>query len=254
MAFISNSPDDHILERRIAEAAEAAEERCYPHFVGFLDERQQAVAKEVVRHLRAENILFYGGHAEAERTFFGAFPLYAEPSETDFPIKAVAFRCRDTVRPDHRQVLGTLMSLGIKRDKIGDILCGEGLSVVFAEETMAVYLAQQVQKIGGEGVTALLDYTEKLPAFHTFLPLHSTIASARLDVAVKSLLGCSRSDAAQMIAAGLVMLNHRPVLNISEDIEEGDIVSIRGKGRFILDEIGPQTQKGRLFFSARKYT
>ena len=254
MAFTSNSPDDRILIKRIEEAVDAADRRGYPHFVGFLDERQRAVAQAVLQHIKADNCLFFGGHTEAERTFLGAFPSYMEPDGTLFPLTAVAFHCRDTVRLDHRQVLGTLMSLGIKRDKVGDILCQEGLAVVFAEETIAAYLSQQITKIGGEGVSVVLGYADELPAFHSFLPLRSTIASARLDAAVKSLLGCSRADAAQMITAGLVMLNHTPTLHISEDIQAGDIVSIRGKGRFILDEIGTQTQKGRLFFSARKYT
>lgn len=252
MASISET-DDRILIKRIEEAVETADEQGYPRFVGFLDERQRTVAASTAKRLRAENTLFYGGHEEAERVFFGAFPSYLEPEAAAFPLCAVAFFCRDTVRFDHRQVLGTLTSLGLRREKLGDILCENGLAVVFAEETIAGFIADQVTKVGGEGVRVQRDYTGALPVFHRFEALRMTVASPRLDVVVKALLGCSREESARRISTGLVMQNHVPVLHGSVAVHPGDILSIRGNGRYILDEIGPPTQKGRLVLLARRY-
>lgn len=252
MASISET-DDRILIKRIEEAVYAAETKGYPQFVGFLDERQCGLARATARRLRAEHTCLFGGHTEAERCFFGAFPSYTELETDLFPIVAVAFLCRDTVRLDHRQVLGTLMSLGLRREKLGDILCADGIAVVFAEETMASFIAQQVTKIGGEGVRAQEGYQGELPVFHQFEELRFTIASPRLDVIVKTLLGCSREESVRRIAAGLVMKNHTEILQSSATVCEGDSLSIRGNGRYIVDEIGPFTAKGRLKLLVRKY-
>ena len=252
MASISET-DDRILIKRIEEAVCAAENKGYPHFVGFLDERQCGVAQDTVRRLCAEHTCLYGGHSEAERCFFGAFPSYIEPEPALFPISALAFFCRNTVRLNHRHVLGTLMSFGIRREKIGDILCGDGLCVVFAEETIAAFMAQQVTKIGGEGVRIQESYSGPLPVFHSFEERRATIASPRLDVIIKTLLGCSREEAVRRISGGLVMKNHTPALQCSASVRVGDCLSIRGDGRYIVDEIGPVTAKGRLVLLVRKY-
>lgn len=252
MASISET-DDRILIKRIEEAVYAAEEQGYPRFVGFLDERQYTVAYHTAKRLHADRVRFYGGHTEAERTFFGAFPSYMEPEEEGFPLCAVAFFCRETVRLDHRQVLGTLMSLGLRREKLGDILCGDGIAVVFAEETIAPFIAEQVVKIGGEGVRVQANYAGELPVFHRFEERRDTIASPRLDVVVKALIGCSREEALRRITAGLVLLNHTPALQGSVTVRPGDTVSLRGNGRYILDEIGPPTAKGRLVLRSRKF-
>lgn len=77
-------------------------------------------------------------------------------------------------------------------------------------------------------------------------------ASPRLDAVVKALIGTSREEAARLIAAGLVSLNHLPSLSASAPVREGDCLSVRGKGRYMVDALGPPTRKGRLALSARK--
>ena len=79
------------------------------------------------------------------------------------------------------------------------------------------------------------------------------IASARLDCAVAAALGTSREKASAIIRSGLVMLNHEETDSVSLAVGDGDIISIRGKGRFILDSVGPPTKKGRLKLAGRKY-
>ena len=65
--------------------------------------------------------------------------------------------------------------------------------------------------------------------------------------------GESREKASGWIRAGNVSLNHREELSVSAAVEEGDVLSIRGKGRFVIDRLGPVTKKGRLSIVFRKY-
>ncbi len=75
----------------------------------------------------------------------------------------------------------------------------------------------------------------------------------RLDAVLKVMIGSSREEAARRIAAGLVSVNHAPCLSASAAVKEGDRVSVRGEGRFLVDALGPPTRKGRLFITVKKY-
>lgn len=66
------------------------------------------------------------------------------------------------------------------------------------------------------------------------------------------MIRASREAAARLIESGQVEKNHRPCLSVSETVREGDVLSIRGKGRFLVDRIGPPTKKGRLFLHGRQ--
>ena len=242
---------DQLLYSRIDDTVHLCEKRGVPCFLGFLDLREQVTTKDYLANKRL-NWALYGGYDDAERRLLAIYPDYYEPLAEDYPLCAVGFRYRAVREITHRDVLGTLMAAGIRRDKIGDILCGDGLSVVFLREEIADFVREQIDRIGGEGVTVISEYTGALPVSHTYQELKDTIASPRLDAVVKSLLRISREKAAELIRLGSVSVNHRPVESVSLTLSAPCTVSVRGYGRFLLDEIGPPTKKGRLLLSARK--
>lgn len=252
MASISNSSDDALLRARLEDAIQLSEAHSCPRFVGFLDERQRVLAQEQLKKVRCGGVVFYGGYEEAERTLCGIFPSFIEPDPSYFPLTALGFQYRADTGLLHRDFLGTLLSCGVKREKIGDILCGNGLSVAFVDEDIAPYLAEQIVKVKGEGVSVEAGYRGDLPPGRQYREIQDTVASPRLDAVVKSLIGVSREEAARYIKAGLVSVNHRPILSVSASIQEGDCLSIRGKGRFFVDALSVQTKKGRLVLKARK--
>lgn len=252
MACTSDLPD-HILRSRIEDTVRLCNKRGVPCFLGFLDLREQAYTQQCLRYnADSVTISFFGGYPEAERSLLCVSPSYYPVEQNEFPLCAVAFRYRTQKKLTHRDVLGTLMNLGIKRDAVGDILCGEGLSVVFVRDEIAPYICEQVQRIGGEGVTVLPDYDGELPIHTDYEPIRESVASPRADSIVKALVRCSREQAADMIRLGSVSINHMPIDSVSKAINEGDTVSIRGFGRFHIDQIGPLTKKGRLTLLARR--
>lgn len=254
MASISNpSEEDARLRARVADACHLCEWRSCPRFVGFLDEHRQAVARAVLYEKGQSNYLFFGGFEGAERAMLGVFPSFMEPEPAVFPIAAMRFRYRTCAQLDHRDFLGTLLANGIKREVIGDIVCGDGFAIVLVTEEVAPFLADNVRKVGGEGVEIDWPYVEPIVVQQQFRELTDTVASARLDCVVKAASRLSREEAARRIEAGLVSLNHMPCLSVSASVSEGDVLSVRGCGRFVVDALGPQTKKGRLLVKLRQY-
>lgn len=259
----ASGAEDELLRAAVRDALRLCDRRNAPRFLGFLDGRQRAAVQAFLRAERAENVRFWGGYPDAERVFLGVFLAYmlsegAAASETDgataaFPVTALGFRYRPQAKLTHRDFLGALLSCGMKREKVGDILCGEGLAVAFLDSAIAGYVAGQFEKVGGEGVTLLPDYDGELPGFGGFQEIRDTVASPRLDAVVKVAAGISREEAVRRIEAGQVSVNHLPCLSVSSPVREGDTLSLRGAGRFVVDELGPVSRKGRLFLTLRKY-
>ncbi len=242
-----------LLRSRVEDALSLCERRNMPVFYGFLDEAEQQLARSLLRAYDAACVSFYGGHDEAERRILGIFPAYMPPDKAAFPLVRLVLSYRVQSRPlTHRDFLGTLLSLGVKRETVGDILCGDGLAVVFLREEIAPFVREQMTKVGGVGVTLREDYAGPLPAAHTYRPLEDTVASARLDAIVKALARTSREQAASLIVGGMVSLNHTVTEDVSHRVEAPCTVSVRGVGRFVVDRLGPLTKKGRLVLTARK--
>ncbi len=222
-------------------------------FSGFLSEEEAREVQRLVQKEKAENTLLWGGYPGAERVMFGAFPDFLQPAEDKFPLSAVTALFRKCDRLSHRDFLGALLHTGIERSALGDILVEEGRCVFFCRREIAGFLLSQVAKIGGVGVKMTEGFLSPLPRAHCFREWSAVIASARLDCAAAAAVSTSRGKAAELIRSGLVQLNHETIVSPSEEIGEGDRLSVRGEGRFILDQVGPATKKGRLILKGRKY-
>lgn len=245
--------DDSLLRSRIEDTVRLCDKRGVPCFLGFLDLREQAFAQQVLHVMAMDGVCsFWGGYSDAERAMLSISPTYYTAEESDYPLCAIAFRYRSQKTLTHRDVLGALMNVGIRRDAVGDILCGDGLSVVFVRNEVCFFICEQVDRIGGEGVTVIPEYDGDLPIYIEYESIRETIASPRTDSVVKALIHCARERAAEMIRFGMVSVNHVPTDSVTKAIVAGDIISIRGYGRYYVDQVGPETKKGRLALHARR--
>lgn len=234
------------------DAAELCERRNAPVFTDFLNEEEQGIAISVMKQANANYVLF-GGYEDAERCMLGVFPPYDEPDTELFPMDAVTVEYRNADRLDHRSVLGTLMAQGIERSCIGDILIENGRCVFFCRNTITGALLNDIRTMGGTGVKLTEGYEYPLPEAHKFKELTDTVASARLDCIVAAVANIGRSEAERKITAGDVLINSIQFKKVSHTVHEGDKITVRGEGKFIIDQIGNVTRKGRLLLSARKY-
>lgn len=243
--------DFELLAAKLRDCIQQSSRR--PCFLGFLDESQAAACMERLKGRADIRCLFWGGYEDAERVILGLFPDYLEPDPELFPLVPLTFSYRREDTLSHRDFLGSFMALGVERSVVGDILAGEGRCVVFLRAEMQEYFCQNLRKIGRVGVRIAVGAEEPMPGGREFLEISGVVASARLDCLVALLCHTSREKAAGSIAAGAVMLNHRETLSVSERVSEGDLLSIRKHGKFIIDQLGPLTGKGRLSVKCRKY-
>ena len=241
-----------LLVSRIQDALKICNNSSIPKFVGFLRPEETALVGAAVANYNLKHLLF-GGYENAERVFFGVFPDWCEEYEEQFPITALTFTFRKADTLSHRDFLGSFMSLGITRESVGDILIEEGRAVAFFTKEVAPYIKEQTSKIGKVGVQIQEGYTGALPGRSAFAEVTHTVASARLDCVVAALAGVSRNTAAEFIEQKLVTLNSVCCEKATATLKNSDNLSIRTKGKFIIDSIDEQTKKGRLKIKARKY-
>ena len=239
-----------VLLARVEDTFRLCDKRQSPCFFGFLDLQEQAQIRQLLS--RREGWFLFGGYPEAERRLLAVFPAYIQPEDVVCPLYAVAFHYRRERRLTHRDFLGTLLSAGIRRDVIGDILCGDGLSVVFLKDEIVDFICDEITKIGGEGVKVTPYYDGELPIIRQFKDISETVASSRLDVIIKALLHCSREEAARLIRVGNVSVDHLVTDQVAQNLTAPCTVSVKGSGRYLIDQIGPPTKKGRLALCARK--
>ncbi len=250
---MGSTSEDKWLSARVADAITLCDRQSCPHFVGFLDEGQRAQVMPLLQREKAVSFRFFGGFDGAERTVLGVFPPFIEPEDALFPLRVLKFSYRAQAALSHRDFLGTMLSCGIRREAVGDIVCGAGETIAVVSEEVAPFLQQQIEKVGGEGVTVTTADGETLTVERRFQSISATVASPRLDNVVKALMGCSREKAAAAIVGGLVSVNHVPCDAVAKTVVEGDILSLRGVGRFRIEALSAHTKKGRLFLSAQKY-
>ena len=250
---MGSTSEDKWLSARVADAVALCDRQSCPHFVGFLDEGQREQVMLLLHREKAVSFRFFSGFDGAERTVLGVFPPFIEPEDALFPLRVLKFSYRAQAALSHRDFLGTMLSCGIRREAVGDIVCGAGETIAVVSEEVAPFLQQQIEKVGGEGVTVTTADGETLTVERRFQPISATVASPRLDNVVKALMGCSREKAAAAIVGGLVSVNHVPCDAVAKTVVEGDILSLRGVGRFRIEALSARTKKGRLFLAAQKY-
>ncbi len=244
--------DTDLIASRIGDACRICENSSFPKFVGFLRPEETDIAEKTAKKLHGK-FVFYGGYPDAERVFFGAFPDWCDEPYELFPIIPLTFTYRTADSLTHREFLGSFMSLGITRETVGDILIGEGRAVAFFTKEVAPYVKEQIRKISNVGVEITEGIFGELPGRTGFLDITDTVASARLDCVVASLAGISRAAAVDMIEGKLVTLNSVCCEKAVTAIRALDKISIRSKGKFIIESIDEKTKKGRLKIKAKKY-
>lgn len=244
--------ENALLIARLDDIITASVKKQYPTFIGFLNEQQISVLTQHLKKSKVSNYRFFGGYENSDRCLLGiSFGDYIE--DYYYPITGISFKYKPEYKLSHRDFLGSLMGLGLKREAIGDILTGDGYTVVFIKDEIKKYVLSQIQKIGSVGVVTEEWDNYTLPIKNEFENISCTISSARLDNIVSALVGLSREKSATLIKQGLVFVNSVAVDNLSYTIKTGDKISIRGKGKFIVGDFSGLTKKGRLKLTVQKY-
>lgn len=222
-------------------------------FSHFLNERQQQIAISELKRLRCENYCFSGGIENADRKMLCVFSEYCCPEIGDFPISCITFRYRVAAGLSHRDFLGSMMALNIKREAIGDIVIGEGLAQTFVSDTVENTVLYEIKKIGSTGVEVRSDEAVQLKKEFSYREIKGTVASMRIDCILSLALRISRGQASAAALSGAVEINYMPVESGKLILKESDIFSVRGYGKYRLEKVSGVSKKGRIHISVLKY-
>lgn len=243
------SSEKEILTSRISDLYDLTCRRSHPQFTSFLNEAEISNAITALNTFGIYDYTFFGGFEESQRKILGFCCACS-----DFPISIIEFTYRKQDKITHSQVLGTILSLGLKRSVIGDIICMTGKTYVFVLDSQIDYIMSQITKIARVGVKSKV---VKLDEFHytpDFKYFDYTVSSLRLDAVVSAITGLSREKVRTVILSGNVFRNYVEDTNLSDKLSVGDVITIRKYGKFILEAVAGLTKKNRQKIKIKQYT
>lgn len=220
----------------------------------FLNPREQLIVKTIMGNDPDLVYGFDGGHEDTERKRVIIAPEYEVIEGGDFGLTLLeASYPQKFITLEHRDVLGAFMSLGIKREKLGDLVVEDGTIHIVAATEISDFIKMNLTGVKKANVEFVEKPIEQLlennEAWQT---KENTVSSLRLDVLTKEIYGMSRKKAGMHIDAGHVKVNHRIVDDAAFQLEEGDLISLKGKGRSRLKEVRGQTKKEKFRVTTAK--
>lgn len=215
----------------------------------FLDPREQFIVSSIIGQSDELNLYTEGIFNEAERKRMIICPSYIEPNQDDFQIAIFSVNYPSKfLQLKHRDVLGSLLSLGMSRSKFGDIKIEDDNLQFAVSKEIADYLETNLVSIGKAKVQLELisDYENLIQSNEAWVEKTLTVSSMRLDSILSLALRISREKSKLLIQAGKVKVNWTVRESVSFDIQDGDILSVSGFGRIKILKIEGRTKKEKI--------
>jgi len=223
----------------------------------FLDPYQRNIVNKALDTVYITDYRFYGGFDGAERAIAVFCPNDMQKNnywELNNLIRFIKVELKTRDNYSHRDYLGALMGLGIKREKVGDILVKEDFCILTVMEEISDYVLYNLTKVGNAKASVRTIEANELDEVESkVVEINRTVASLRLDSVAGAGFSVSRGKIADLIRAEKVSLNWEITPVLTKQVKEGDTISIRGKGRVVLEKIGNNTKKDRIHVILKKY-
>lgn len=245
--------DIEIVKRKLNDLSLASLNRNTWEYSRFLNTAEQS---ELMNMKGLSSFFLFGGYEGAERSVavFGneADIGYAYSVPVAF-IEVVPLNDKFADNLTHRDFLGAIMSLGINRDMIGDILVRSNSAVIICIDTVAEYIIAELDRIRHTSVKCAI--VDSLPDFAVpdFISGEMIVASERIDVLVSNMYNLSRNTSQSLIRGEKVFCDSRVVTSTSLVPKNGQVISVRGYGRFIYEGVLRTTKKNRFVVGVKKY-
>ena len=243
--------EERVLTKHIADLARAALYGA-PRVTGFLSDREQELAAAAYAKSGAAGV-FFGGYEGAERKML--LLAAAQPQAPQFAIECLTIAAPHQERAlTHRDYLGAVLSLGLRREAVGDVLVGPQGARVYCTPAAAALIERELASVGRCAVQVLRGEAQA-PQDGPAQPEEQTVTvpSLRLDAVLAAMLRVSRADAAGLIKSGVVSVNHIETARVHYEVYESDTIRVRGYGKFKVCRVGAQSKKGRTFLTVCRY-
>ncbi len=255
--------DDRILVARLFDKIEICRKTNKIACLDFLDPSEIGILKNVLNSIKIKNYIFFGGTEDYQRAVLIVYPEKMEDifenGNFDFNsvLKVIRIVLPQQVQGtfDHRIYLGGIIKLGIKRTKIGDILTyNEGADIIVCSDICEFLLSNLIQlKRFSKSIIEEIEISSVKKIIQKFEETNIIVSSLRLDNIVSEIVGKSRSKANEILRQERVFINYENEAKPTKLIKENDIITIRGKGKFLVGKILGTTKSGKIVLSLKKF-
>ena len=248
--------DDKILLAQISDKIEICENKNKIEYTDFLDLAQIELVQNYIDKLKIENYMSYGGFDQAERKRFVIYPEKFNSTVVEKNLSAIVKIVRIQLPEDlkgkytHRDYLGAVIKLGVKREKVGD----DGADII-VDKDISKFLMENLGSLTRFSKSQItIEEIENLRTVEVIKEERDIIvASLRMDNVISELARCSRNKALDIINMERVFVNFQCETKKTKQIKPGDMITIRGKGRFYIKELVGQTRSGRVIVKIEKF-
>lgn len=255
--------EDKLLISKFFDKIDLCEKTNKIETTDFLNELEQNIIKKVINLAEIDNCVFSGGFDDADRKLAVIYPekmrnIFENGNfkfDTIFSVFRIKIPEQDVKSFNHSVYLGGIIKLGIKREKIGDILVlDDGADIIVKKETEKFLYAnlQTLTRFRDADVDNIL-LADVINTEKKFEDIKLITSSLRLDNIVSELARTSRNKANEIIEQERVLINYEQESKNTKLVKEKDVVTIRGKGKFIIDEVIGNTKKGNYIIMVKKY-
>ena len=253
--------DDKLILAKILDKIEFTHKKNKIENTDFLDMYQINLVDKFLRKLQINNYILFGGFEDAERKIAIFYPekFNSEIVKKNFNkiLKVIKLNLSEEVQGkySHRDYLGGIIKLGIKREKVGDIIVDEkGADIIILDEISEFLLQNICSLTRFSDAVVTLNTIENLRQVNIKKQEYNIIVpSFRLDSIVSELAKCSRNKSVEIISTERVFINGQNELKLTKQVKIGDTITIRGKGRFIIKELVGNTRSQRYILKVEKF-
>ena len=253
--------EDKICLSQVLDKIEFMKAREKIEYTDFLDMYQISLVENFLKKIKFENYKLYGGYEDAERKILIIYPEKYNDNmlEKNYPkilkVVRVTLGEEEQGKYSHRNYLGGIVKLGLKREKVGDILVADVGADIIAMEEFSEILKKELPSLTRfeNSKVEIIDLKDLRKKEISIEDVKIIVPSLRLDNIVSDLARTSRSKAVQIIAQERVFINGQNETKLSKQIKINDVITIRGKGRFVIKEVEGTTRSGRTVLVVEKY-
>ena len=257
-----SNPEDKLLISKMIDKIKLSNIKNNIQYLDFLDLREQHLLQKIINTEKLENYIFSGAIDNAERKILFFYPdklndLVDTNINSILPIKCIRIKLPKEMygKYNHRNYLGGLIKLGIKREKIGDILVFEdGADIIVLEEIEKFLLSnlETLTRFNKAEITSIsLDIIREKKINKK--EINIIVPSLRIDAVISDILKTSRRKVEELLNEGRVYLNYEEIYKATKQIKENDILTVRGKGKFEIGSTDGVTRNGRIKIKIFKF-
>lgn len=250
--------EERLLYARVLDKLEFHQKRGLLAHSPFLSPGEQLGVSAMLKLSGPCRHVLWGGFDDAERKICLFYPDWQEPediyADPDGPLTALEVTLPEAGNLSHRDILGSLMGLGITREHIGDILIEAGRCQVVVLSQSATILLSQWSGAGRYPLSPIqVPLSQIAPKPPQVATIRDTVQTLRLDAVTASGFSISRGKAADLIQSGRVNLNHQACVKPDRQVAQGDVLSCRGLGKCVVAQVLGQSKKGRTMLVLERY-